>query len=69
MNIHGFNRPMRDFELKLKKRIDERKKESGCVYYECDPEKNKDCKKTACYINGGPCHHTKRPECKKEEKK
>lgn len=24
------------------------------VYY-CDAQKNTQCKKTACYINGGPC--------------
>lgn len=26
--------------------------------FECDPEKNKDCRKTACFINGGECHQT-----------
>ncbi len=24
----------------------------------CDPRKNADCKKTGCYINGGPCRCT-----------
>ncbi len=26
--------------------------------YMCDPEKNKDCEKTDCYKNGGPCFAT-----------
>lgn len=26
--------------------------------YLCDPEKNTQCRKTACYINGGECHLT-----------
>lgn len=69
MNIKGFNHPMRDLELKLKKRIDEKKKEAGVTFYVCDPEKNTECNKSICHINGGPCHHTKNPECKKEEKK
>lgn len=30
--------------------------------YVCDPNKNKDCKKTACFIYGGPCRLTKQPE-------
>lgn len=24
----------------------------------CDPEKNKECQKTYCFINGGPCRCT-----------
>ena len=35
--------------------------------YTCDPEKNAECKKTACYINGGPCDKTTRKECRIEE--
>ena len=27
--------------------------------YECDPDKNTDCRKTGCYINGGECHLTR----------
>lgn len=27
-------------------------------YYFCDPEKNVNCKKDACYINNGPCNLT-----------
>lgn len=30
--------------------------------YVCDIEKNKECKKTGCIINGGPCRHTTNPE-------
>lgn len=26
--------------------------------YACDPNKNKLCKKSECYINGGACHRT-----------
>ena len=26
--------------------------------YPCDPEKNTECSKTGCYINGGECRHT-----------
>lgn len=26
--------------------------------YECDPKKNRKCKKTNCFIHGGPCHGT-----------
>ena len=36
--------------------------ESTPVYlsdlYLCDPDKNTECKKTACYRNGGECIHT-----------
>lgn len=34
--------------------------------YLCDPSKNKDCKKTGCYLNGGDCRHTKKEEYKAE---
>lgn len=34
--------------------------------YLCDPSKNKDCKKTGCYWNGGDCRHTKKEEYKAE---
>lgn len=27
-------------------------------YYFCDPEKNVNCKKDACFINNGPCNLT-----------
>ena len=30
--------------------------------YPCDPEKNLDCGKTMCFINGGPCHLTAHKE-------
>lgn len=35
--------------------------------YPCDPKKNKDCKKTACYAKGGPCSLTLNPEYAKED--
>lgn len=35
--------------------------------YECDPEKNTDCTKESCFINGGPCFMTVYEEFKKEE--
>ena len=28
------------------------------LFYKCDPEKNTECKKTMCYINGGECYST-----------
>ena len=30
--------------------------------YICDPNLNKECSKTNCHINGGPCIHTVDPE-------
>jgi len=35
--------------------------------YPCDPEKNQDCSKTGCYINGGECRHTLNKEYAREE--
>lgn len=35
--------------------------------YECDPEKNTECRKTGCYINGGECRHTTHAEYVKED--
>lgn len=29
----------------------------------CDPRKNADCRKTSCYINGGPCRCTTNEKC------
>lgn len=34
----------------------------------CDPRKNQDCKKTSCYIHGGPCQMTLDKECAGEAK-
>lgn len=28
--------------------------------FECDPEKNTECSKTNCHINGGECRHTRK---------
>lgn len=36
------------------------------LLYLCDPQKNKLCKKTSCYINGGPCKATKNLEYAKQ---
>ena len=36
-------------------------------YYECDYIKNKDCPKTSCSSNGGPCHLTTNPKFEKKE--
>lgn len=30
--------------------------------YRCNPDKNKECRKTYCYINGGPCISTSNPK-------
>ena len=35
--------------------------------YKCDPKKNIECRKTACYERGGPCCTTLNPEYAKEE--
>lgn len=35
--------------------------------YKCDPKKNKECKKTACYAKGGPYSLTLNPEYAKED--
>lgn len=32
------------------------------VAYECDPKKNKECKKTFCYMIGGECRMTTHKE-------
>lgn len=32
----------------------------------CDPEKNTECKKTGCYIHGGPCFCTNNPEYRRK---
>jgi len=37
--------------------------------YRCDPEKNKECRKTGCYINGGPCKRTSKKECRSGQPK
>ena len=29
------------------------------VFYKCNPALNFECKKTNCFINGGPCTQTK----------
>jgi len=30
---------------------------------QCDPDKNTECRKTSCFINGGECHMTEKKEC------
>lgn len=35
--------------------------------YMCDPEKNVDCTKESCHINGGKCYITFDPKCEKED--
>jgi hypothetical protein len=35
--------------------------------YECDPEKNTECRKTGCYINGGECRHTTHAEYSRDD--
>lgn len=41
---------------------DLRKAHFQALYY-CDPEKNTECKKTDCYMNGGYCRRTTRRDC------
>lgn len=39
----------------------------GNELYLCDPDKNTECKKQSCFINGGPCKYTTKERCKKDE--
>lgn len=34
-------------------------------FFYCNPEKNTECSKESCFINGGPCKLTSKEECKK----
>lgn len=36
--------------------------------YECDPQKNDECSKSGCYLNGGPCHLTTQEKYKRTVK-
>lgn len=49
-----------DFEKSLKMR--------NATLYECDPEKNTECKKTACYIYGRECRLTTNAKYAKKDK-
>lgn len=40
--------------------------EDGRKVYECDPEKNTECTKEACFIYGGECSRTTKKEYAKE---
>jgi hypothetical protein len=33
--------------------------QDATILYKCDPSKNKDCRKTCCYLNGGTCRRTR----------
>ena len=33
------------------------------VVYLCNPDSNKDCTKTGCFLNKGPCHSTLNRDC------
>lgn len=39
-----------------------------CILFTCDPEKNPNCSKTGCYLNGGRCSSTTNPEHAKTDK-
>lgn len=41
--------------------------EDGVIFW-CDPRKNVNCRKTGCYMHGGPCRFTTNPKCAKEVK-
>lgn len=34
--------------------------------YDCDPDKNQECRKTGCFRNGGECSQTFNPEYRRE---
>lgn len=38
---------------------------NGIELWPCDPEKNTKCRKSSCYIYGGPCYMTKEMEFRK----
>lgn len=38
-----------------------------CILFTCDPEKNPNCSKTGCYLNGGKCSSTTHPEYAKQD--
>ena len=33
------------------------------IWYRCDPEKHRECRKRNCFKQGGPCKRTCREEC------
>ena len=35
----------------------------GKIFYRCDPEKNRECRKRGCYTRGGQCRATSKTEC------
>ena len=37
------------------------------IFYECDPNKNTECKKTICFMNGGECYLTEYIELAKRK--
>lgn len=37
---------------------------TGKKIYQCDPDKNITCRKTACYLWGGECRKTTNPACR-----
>ena len=40
--------------------------DGGKIIYECDPQKNTECDKSDCLINGGVCFMTNKAEYSKE---
>ena len=44
------------------------KEDDQAILYECDPKKNKACRKTACYKRGGECHLTTHVEYAVDDK-
>ena len=39
-----------------------------CILFTCDPEKNSECRKTGCYLNGGRCSSMTNPKFAKQDK-
>lgn len=39
-----------------------RRRQGKSYLYECDPDKNTECSKEACFVKGGECHLTSYPE-------
>ena len=52
--------------IALEQKDKELKKYKENALFFCDPDKNKECKKTSCYINGGECELTTDIKFRKE---
>lgn len=54
--------------MKRKRVYEYNKDDPTEVFYICDPAKATTCRKTTCYVNGGDCRFTTRPDWERTEK-